>query len=57
MPKFLNEIIENDKSVPTSSNGTIVDIIYVTSEEFNALEANGKLVENTIYMIDETEET
>ena len=53
MPKFLNEIRENGKNVPTSSNDTVADIVYVTQEEFDELEKLGQLTNNTLYMIDE----
>ena len=54
MPRFLNQITEEGNSVPSSSNNTIDDIIYVTQEEFDTLVSQNKLVENTIYMIDES---
>ena len=54
MPKFLSEILENDKSVPNSSNNTVEDIVYVTKAEFEALDTAGNLKENTLYMIDES---
>lgn len=54
MPRFLNQITEEGNSVPSSSNNTVNDIIYVTQEEFDTLVSQNKLVENTIYMIDES---
>lgn len=54
MPRFLNQITEEGSSVPSSSNNTVNDIIYVTQEEFDTLVSQNKLVENTIYMIDES---
>lgn len=53
MPRFLNEILENNKSVPTSSNDTIADMVYVTEEEYNNLVKNNQLKNNTVYMIDD----
>ena len=37
MPRFLNQITEEGNSVPSSSNNTVNDIIYVTQEEFDTL--------------------
>lgn len=54
MPRFLNQITEEGNSVPTSSNDTIVDIVYLTQAEFDTLVSQNKLVEGTIYMIDES---
>lgn len=54
MPRFLNQITEEGNSVPSSSNDTVNDIIYVTQQEFDILVSQNKLVEGTIYMIDES---
>lgn len=54
MPRFLNQITEEGNSVPSSSNNTINNIIYVTQEEFDTLVSQNKLIEGTIYMIDES---
>ena len=54
MPRFLNQITEEGNSVPSSSNNTVNDIIYVTQEEFDTLVSQNKLIEGTIYMIDES---
>lgn len=56
MPRFLNQITEEGSSVPSSSNNTVNDIIYVTQKEFDTLVSQNKLVEGTIYMIDESSE-
>lgn len=54
MPRFLNQITENGNSVPSSNNNSIANIMYVTQEEFDTLVEQNKLIENTIYMINET---
>ena len=54
MPRFLSPISEDGNSVPTSSNDTIADIVYLTQAEFEDLVSNNQLVENTIYMVDES---
>lgn len=54
MPRFLSPISEDGNSVPTSSNDTIADIVYLTQTEFESLVSQNKLVENTIYMVDES---
>ena len=54
MPRFLNQITENGNSVPSSNNNSITNIMYVTQEEFDTLVEQNKLIENTIYMINET---
>lgn len=54
MPRFLNQITEEGNSVPSSSNNTVNDIIYVTQKEFDTLVSQNKLIEGTIYMIDES---
>lgn len=54
MPRFLNQITENGNSVPSSNNDSIINIMYVTQEEFDTLVEQNKLIENTIYMINET---
>ena len=56
MPRFLNQITEEGSSVPSSSNNTINNIIYVTQKEFDTLVSQNKLIEGTIYMIDESSE-
>lgn len=53
MPRFLNQITENGNSVPSSNNNSITNIMYVTQEEFDTLVEQNKLIENTIYMINE----
>lgn len=54
MPRFLNQITENGNSVPSSNNNSVTNIMYVTQEEFDTLVEQNKLIENTIYMINET---
>lgn len=52
MPRFLNEIKENEMEVPHSSNGSIKNEVYLSKTAFNLLVENNQLEPNTIYHVE-----
>ena len=52
MPRFLNEIKENEMEVPHSSNGTIKNEVYLSKSAFELLVTNNQLEANTIYHVE-----